>query len=284
MNVLLIDMTNLAMKNAFASVKADPFDGGVWTKWATRTAGDIINFIGDFNADRCILAMDSTSYWRQKIYPEYKAHRRQFKKDSIIDFDNFNAFYFKFMEKFIGVFSNIICFTVKLCEADDIVAVLTKKHSESGDTCTIISEDKDFNQLTKYVGVKHYNPIGKKEVMMLNPQRSLDIKVICGDTNDNIPPIRRGIGIKSAEKIINNHIDILNSSDTLLVENFQRNRILIDFDFIPKEIASDIIIEYEKKLATTIPVASKKVFDFIMNHGLLSKWQTQQSMLIKLNT
>jgi 5'-3' exonuclease len=280
MNILLIDMTNLARKNAFAMVKKDvPFEG--WEPWATRTLGDIMDFVSKFHADRCILAMDDAVYWRTKIFPEYKANRRQFKEDSIVDFDSLDAYYDAFMVRFQNIFTNIFCLKVPRCEADDVIAVLTKAHAERGDACTIISADKDFNQLKKYPGVVHYNPVMRKEILMLNPQRSLDIKIICGDPNDGIPPIRRGIGVKTAEKILNAHTDIPNSSDTLLVENFQRNKQLIDFDFIPKEIISDIILEYEKENVYA-PISPKIVFPFVMEHRTIDSWQRNQMQVIKL--
>lgn len=279
MNVLLIDMTNLARKNAFAMISKDkPFES--WEPWASRTLGDIMDFVGKFNADRCILAMDDAKYWRTKVFPEYKASRRKFKEDSIIDFDSLDAYYVDFMERIAKVFPNIFCLKVPQCEADDIIAILTKRHAENGDRCTIISADKDFNQLKKYPGVVHYNPVQRKEVIMINPQRHLDIKIICGDPNDDIPTIRRGIGIKKAEEIINNHVDIANSSDTLLVENFRRNKQLIDFEFIPKEIASDIILAYEKK--EIIPISARLVFGFVMKYGTLDKWQSNQVKMAKL--
>jgi len=280
MKILLIDMTNLARKNAFADIKAHPFDAGVWIKWSSRTVNDIMDFIRKFEADRCILAMDAKRYWRHSVYPDYKINRRQFKKNAIIDFDNFDTYYENFMRWFSDTFSSIYCLNIRECEADDIIAVLTKHHSESGDHCTIVSADKDFNQLKKYKNVVHYNPVMHKEIVMLNPQRSLDIKVICGDINDGIPAIRKGVGVKTAEKIINSHVDIPNSSDTLLVENYRRNRILIDFDFIPKEISSTIILEYEK---TEIkPIVDKKVFDFAIkcnSFDIVESWQKNKERL-----
>lgn len=293
MKLLLVDMTNLARKNAFASVKADPYDNGVWAKWSERVICDIFDFIEKFEANRCILAMDSLTYWRTNVFPEYKSRRRKFKEGAIIDFDSLDAFYEKFMKRFSEIFPNIYCLCVDKCEADDLIAVITKYHAngmiDSSMRITetiIVSADKDFNQLKKYLGVIHYNPITRREVTVINPQRELDIKVICGDSNDDVPPIRKGIGIKTAEKIINSHQDIPNSSDTLLVENFRRNKILIDFDFIPKEIQGSIIYGYSKACDAMAPVAMKSVFPFFMEfHAPLAieKWQKAKERILKLS-
>ena len=293
MNLLIIDMTNLARKNAFAAVKKDPYDNGVWAKWSERTICDIFDFIEKFNADRCILAMDSDTYWRKKVFADYKFRRRQFKEDCVLDFDSLDAFYANFMKRVASVFPNILCVQIDQCEADDIIAVVTKYHCTDllGDTnqpasITIVSADKDFNQLKKYPGVVHYDPVKRREVVIINPQRELDIKIICGDKNDDIPPIRKGLGIKKAEGIINNHIDIPNSSDSLLVENFRRNKILIDFDFIPKEIQTSIIGGYSKRCDAITSITLKNIFPFFMEYTAptaVDKWQKAKERILKLS-
>lgn len=283
MKILMIDMSNLIRKNAFASVKANAFENGVWRECTERTICDIFSFINKFEADRCIIAMDADTYWRKKIYPEYKANRRQYKEDCVLDFDSLDAFYAKFMNDFEKVFLNIYCMQVSNCEADDVIAVVTRKHPEA-ESVTIISADKDFNQLKKQGNVVHYNPTTRHEVLIINPQRDLDMKIIRGDINDNIPPIKRGIGPKKAEALLNNHVDIKESSDTLLVENFTRNKILIDFDFIPLDISNSILKAYE---SITVPIkpSNKHVFNFLMKYNApkaLDAWQQATDRVMAL--
>lgn len=284
MNTILIDMTNIARKNAFAIVKDDPMENCVWSKWADRTLCDIISFIKQFNANRCILAMDSDNYWRKKIFPDYKINRRQFKENAIIDFDSIDKYYSNFMIEFQKYFTNIYCVRVDESEADDVIAVLTKYHSVvKQDHCTVISADKDFNQLLKYPYVTHYNPVMRKQITLFNSEKSLELKIILGDINDGIPSIRKGIGIKKAQKMIINKADILNSSDNLLVENYKRNMILIDFDFIPDDIQGKIFTDFISK--TTTPVSGKSIFNFLMNYGAtnaLEKWQSIQDQMLNL--
>ena len=282
MKLLLIDMSNLARKNAFAAVKKNPYDNRVWRDWVERTINDILDFVVQFKADRCVLAMDDSIYWRTGEYPEYKANRKQFKKDAIIDFDNFDAFYFKFMERFTATFSNFYCMRVDSCEADDVIAVLAKNNKD-GESTTIISADKDFNQLKKYPNVVHYNPVTRREVSSINPQRDLEIKIILGDINDGIPQIRRGIGIKKAEELINSHADFTNTSDSLLMKNYKRNRVLIDFEFIPVSIQLSIVDEYER--VKIQPINLKNIFPFFMEYGAstaIDKWQKCKDVIVGL--
>lgn len=282
MKILLIDMTNLSVKNAFASVKADPEENHGWHKWSERTTCDVIELINTFAPDRCVLAMDADTYWRKEVYPEYKANRRRFKDGAIVDFESFDSFYQGYMTDFAFSFTNVPCIKVADSEADDVIAVLTKYHSGLGDSIVVVSADKDFNQLTSYPNVKHYSPMTRREVLTINPKKELEIKVICGDSNDDIPPIKRGIGAKTAEKLLNSGADILNSSDTVLAENYKRNRILIDFDLIPDRISRTIIEEYKK--FTSVSVSGKKMFPFIMQYGtgIMDRWQKAKLSIEKL--
>jgi 5'-3' exonuclease len=258
-------MSNLSRKNAFAAVKDDPFENRVWKKWVERTTCDIIDFVHQFKADRCVLAMDDMIYWRTRDFPEYKANRKQFKKNAIIDFDSLDEFYLIFMRRFTETFSTFYKLRVDSCEADDVIAALAE-HNKDGESTTIISADKDFNQLKKYKNVICWNPVTRREKISINPQRDLEIKIITGDINDGIPSIKRGMGIKTAEKLIDSRSDLSDNSDSLLVKNYKRNRVLIDFEFIPKSIRLSIIDAYNDFKIQ--PIDLKKIFPFFMEYGV----------------
>lgn len=273
MNILLVDMSNIAVKNAFSAVKQHPEDNRVWAKWSERTIGDLIGFVGQFNADRCILCMDSDTYWRKEIYPQYKANRRQFKKDAIIDFDNFEAFYKKFMVDFSSVFTTFRVMQVARCEGDDIIACLTK-HLAAENKITVVSADRDFNQLLKYPGVVHYDPRARKEIVSLNPRKDLEMKVILGDMGDFIPGIKRGVGPKGAEKLIG--VDILYTSDTMMAEAYKRNRMIIDFDFIPMDISASVIDRYKEDINGPVRASRTSAFNFFLQYkaqSAMNVWQ-----------
>jgi 5'-3' exonuclease len=275
-------MSNLARKNAFAAVKQNPYDNRVWRDWVERTINDLMDFVEQFKADRCVLAMDDSIYWRTGEYPEYKGNRKQFKKDAIIDFDSLDEYYYNFMKRFTAVFSNFYCMKVDSCEADDIIAVLAKHHKDNEATI-IVSADKDFNQLKKFPNVVRYNPVTRREVSSINPQRELEIKIILGDPNDGIPQIKRGYGIKKAEQLINTRADLANTSDSLLMQNYKRNRVLIDFEFIPLSIQLSIVDRYKSTVLQ--PVNTRNIFPFFMEYGTstaINKWQVCKDTIMRL--
>ena len=96
---------------------------------------------------------------------------------------------------------NIMFLRVDKCEGDDIVGVLTNEVIPKTTKITAISNDKDFYQLMVNRNYKQYDPIKKKIIECLNPNKELEIKILTGDKSDNIPAIKYRVGVKTATKI-----------------------------------------------------------------------------------
>src|SRR5262249_33637548 len=73
-------------------------------------------------------------------------------------------------------------------EADDIIAVLTKKYHSQG--VLLLANDHDFIQLHRYPGVKQWNPVRQKWIREKDPVRYLQEHIIRGDAGDGIPSIK----------------------------------------------------------------------------------------------
>lgn len=236
--VLLIDFANLSIRNLFA-MKYDPLDEK-YTVWKNMVFRSIRKLLLKFEPGRVIFCLEGRNNWKKKVYPEYKAHRQLARKKSYIDFDTF----FPIQDDFIEVLKNLLtncCFLkVDSAEADDLIGLITKKRPEWN--ITNISTDRDFFQLYKYNNYRQYHPMKSEFVEVLDPKNYLLEKVIMGDTGDNIPNIRRGIGPKTAAKIINSKEGL---EEWLKIQNleaeFNRNLTLIDFDFIPEEVQNEAI-------------------------------------------
>jgi len=243
--IVMVDFHNIAVRNAFIVVNADPEENRSWIKWRAKMIDTIIDLVGKFKAKRLIIAVDSATkkYWRHDVYPEYKANRSMYKKEAKVDFDSLNSA----MDNLIDDIKNILpIYVVRIdgSESDDIIAVLTKYHGGSADI-VIVSSDKDFCQLTtKFHGVKQYDLSKRKFIMVPNPIDHIDVKVLTGDRGDGIPPVKRGIGPKTAQKYVKSGVNMMESSDKELVSNYKRNRVLIDFDFIPENVSGDIRTAY----------------------------------------
>src|SRR5512142_2592572 len=143
--------------------------------------------------------------FRNKLYPDYKAHRPPAPDDLIPQFalirDAVRAFDLPCLEQ-IGY------------EADDLIATYVREACERGATATIVSSDKDLMQLvtdcvTMYDTMKDRR-IGIAEVVEkfgVPPEKVVEVQALAGDSVDNVPGVP-GIGIKTAAQLITEYGDL----------------------------------------------------------------------------
>ena len=137
--------------------------------------------------------------FRHIEYKEYKSHRKPTPDDLVSQipllYDVVNAY-------------NIPLYAIQGFEADDIIGTISKKLSKENIECTIITIDKDMDQLIDK-HIKIFNP-RKKEIKDIEklrkekgiePENVIDILALGGDSSDNIPGIP-GIGYKTALNLI----------------------------------------------------------------------------------
>src|ERR1700678_2178880 len=147
--------------------------------------------------------------FRNKLYPDYKAHRPPAPDDLIPQFslirDTVRAF-------------DLPCLEQAGFEADDLIATYAREASSRGATATIVSSDKDLMQLvtdkvTMFDTMKDRR-IGIAEVIEkfgVPPEKVVEVQALAGDSTDNVPGVP-GIGIKTAAQLIAEYGDL----DTLL--------------------------------------------------------------------
>ena len=206
-----------------------------------------------------ILTYDSKHYWRRDFYPEYKAGR---KKGREADNKNWDAI-FEVLNKIKAEIKENLPYKfleVYGAEADDIIATLCKhtqveKDRSKNEKVIIVSGDKDFIQLQKYMNVKQYSPILKKYVNGHNPDTYIKEHILKGDTSDGVPNVlspdntftdglrQRPLGKKKIETWLNMNIDDLNDE---VKRNYQRNEKLIDLGKIPNELETEILTEFRE--------------------------------------
>ena len=143
--------------------------------------------------------------FRNKLYPDYKAHRPPAPDDLIPQFalirDAVRAFDLPCLEQ--GGF-----------EADDLIATYARLAGERGASATIVSSDKDLMQLVTE-GVTMYDTmkdrrIGIAEVIEkfgVPPEKVVEVQALAGDSADNVPGVP-GIGIKTAAQLIIEYGDL----------------------------------------------------------------------------
>ena len=198
-----------------------------------------------------VLCSDAGNTWRRDIFPHYKYKRKKDRTESSFDWDNIFDILTNIKNELKENFPYIMMYEEK-CEADDIIAILTKYYHQD-EKIMIVSGDKDFIQLHRYPNVKQYAPIQKKFVEDEDPVRYLHEQVIKGDRSDGVPNIlsaddvfvtgtkQRPINKKRLEEWANIE-NIPLGSETK--KYYERNKKLIDLDEIPGLIYNDIKSKY----------------------------------------
>lgn len=138
--------------------------------------------------------------FRNDIFPEYKATRREIPEDLIPQFpiihDAVSALRLNFLE-------------MDGFEADDLIATYAKMALDDGMEVVVVSGDKDLMQLIR-PGVEFYDPMKDKfftaedvkEKFGVYPDRVVDVQALSGDSTDNVPGVP-GIGPKTAAELVN---------------------------------------------------------------------------------
>ena len=281
--VVLIDCHNIAYITVYSTIHSDYDDNGVFKQWRNNFLNKLFYTIKTLKPTKVIFAFDSKNSWRYSLYEEYKANRKKQYGKYPLDKDNFMIALEEMIEEIREIFTNIYTITNERTEGDDIIAILTRHaFNKVGYDVVIVSGDTDLNQLTAQKNVRQYNPMNNQFFNVINPKKELQIKILSGDKSDNIKPIRKGVGVKTAEKILNldEGIDeFIDSQETdiekeTLHENFDLNTKLIDLSFIPTTIKDDVLAKYNNY--DIKPLNGKSVVQYFIRkryQALRLQWQ-----------
>ena len=241
--------------------------------------GYVHRFRNDYPGE-VVICVDGPDPWRRDIFEQYKAKRREGRDNDDKDWESVFGLIHTIKEEIRDNFPYKVVQLDKV-EADDIIATIVKRTHKKwfNEKYLIISGDKDFQQLQNYPKVYQYSPIQKKFIETDSPQEYIYEHILRGDTSDGIPnflsPDDTFVNkIKQkpvAKKKLAGWIDSLmrgNDPQDFCNEyhyrNYQRNQRLIDFDYIPDDIETDIYKEYEKATVTS----RSKILPYMIKNDL----------------
>jgi 5'-3' exonuclease len=188
--------------------------------------------------------------WRNEIFPQYKANRANGQEDGFMGGPFFKMAYDE--QLFIKGGAKAILSHPKL-EADDCIALSVKNVANKYPNCHIyiITSDRDYLQLNAH-NIDLYNltykNIAENKSSTGNAEDDLEIKIIMGDTSDNIPSVFPKCGPKTALKCIENpefFQQKLNEKPEYKAQ-YELNKKLVNFDCIPDNLAEEFMLTLKK--------------------------------------
>lgn len=205
-----------------------------------------------------IVAFDDAKngYWRRDVAWYYKKNRTKAREESKWDWEEIFKMINKIVGELIFVYPGATLIKIDRTEADDIIAVLTKRFSLEGRPVLITSSDSDFTQLHKFKLVKQWSPGQKKWVKTKNgsPLADLMYKIVKGDKKDGVA------GIKCRPDFVVNKIEgerappcstkwieqLIDADDPRVLlseserERYDENVKLLDFEAIPEFVQNNV--------------------------------------------
>lgn len=259
----------MAIRTGCKCYRDDPTDT-TYNNWKCEILENLATLVQKTEANSVILCQEGKKNWRYDIFDAYKSNRKEAKAKAKLDFDTFYPVADAFCEKLRQYIPNIYQLKVEGSEGDDLVAVLTKNLTPKYEVICV-STDRDFYQLLKYEGYKQYHPIKRQFIHVVNPERYLLEKVVVGDKGDGIPHIKPRVSTKTAAEIVEHGLeDWLNEQTDEVKANFERNKKLIDFDYIPVHVQLKIMEEFKKLRFSSMSM--RDMSEFLMAAGLANKF------------
>ena len=212
-----------------------------------------------------VICCDGRKYWRREVFQYYKAGRKKARDASDLDwtliFDTLSE-----MRDDISKHFPWKVIHIDRAEADDVIAVMAKWTQSNGfvqqglvedpQKVLILSSDGDFIQLQKWANVSQYSPMQKKQIKATKKElyeKFITHVVKAGD--DGIPNIlspddiflqegvrQKRISSQRLDDFLDKGFDACRNDDER--RNWHRNLQLIDFEFIPEDVAQTIVDAY----------------------------------------
>ena len=224
----------------------------------------ILNSIRSINSKfskeygKMVIACDSRRNWRKEVFPFYKANRKKAREDSELDWNEIFLSLNKIREELKEFFPYPVV-QVDGAEADDVISTLCHVNGTDvgGEKILIVSGDKDFVQLQKFVNVEQYDPVKKKFIRNNNPGDFLMEHIMRGDRGDGIPNFlssddclvtgerQKPITTKKiTEWIKKKPEEFCNES---MLRGFRRNQQLVDLSNTPQDLRNSILNKYAEE-------------------------------------
>lgn len=286
MNGIFFDYNNLAMRCLFAREVGADSPAPNWDMWGYLVFESILGCVARFQGhspERVIVAVDDCQSWRKVIYPRYKEQRAAKKESMGVNWDDFYGHFHALLDDF-AAHTPFIPVKARLCEADDVIAVLAMKLPG---THVVVSADEDYTQLLSQSNISVWNPLKHEWVREIEPNGWLVRKCLMGQAKDNIFNVltpddwgltdetrgkrKPGFGEKAADKVMRHPAGVVSwLAENGHTERFRRNQRLISFNRIPVNIHEEVGKEWLAAHGQPLRVEMAKLNELFERRGWFS--------------
>lgn len=225
-----------------------------------------VKFIQTYGKE-LVLCYDGPNQWRKDIFPYYKANRKTKRDQSDFPWDKFFALLSDIRNEIKENFPYKVI-QVDRCEGDDLIAVIGRNIANEHNPVLIVSSDNDFMQLHDNPHIHQYSTLKKVKIQCGDPAGYLFDHVLEGDVGDGIPNVLSDddtfVNEEKRQKPLTKNKRSLFDKATYTgpheyASKLQRNRMLVDFTYIPKDLQDAIMEAY---LSCEIP--SGKLLSYLV--------------------
>lgn len=228
-----------------------------------------------------VIACDDGFNWRKEIFPYYKAHRKKDREESVLDWNLIFQSINKIRDEIKEYFPYRVI-QVRGAEADDVIGTLVQEYGNTMERILIVSGDKDFKQLQKYLNVRQYDPVKSEYLEEKNPERYLRMHIMEGDKGDGVPNFlsagdsyvlgKRCKQLRQTRKdewvnedpevfcVVNQNLN----PEVNILERYRQNEKLVDLSFTPQDIRDKILEEYRNQEGKD----RSKLWNYFVTHKL----------------
>lgn len=256
---ILVDYNQVMLASLFASIgnhhNVDIDENMIRHMFLNSIRATRKKFIGEYG--EMVICADGKNSWRKEHFPYYKANRKKTREESELDWGNLFTIINKIRQELNDFFPYKVIYFESV-EADDIIGSICHEYGTqlniSNNKFLILSGDKDFVQLQTYANVEQYDPVRKKWIKNSTPDAYLKEHILKGDSGDGIPNILSednslAIGKRQKSMTAKRLAAFIESLDNMSEEEkerYERNKILIDLNYIPNKYKEAIIEKYDE--------------------------------------
>ena len=212
MKLMAIDGNSL-VNRAFYAVRLLTNQDGLYTNAVYGFANMLFKLLEDEKPDQVCVCFDMRAKtFRHERYEGYKAQRKGMPEELACQMPIIK----ELLDKL-----GIARMELEGYEADDLLGTLARLSQERGQSCTIVTGDRDSLQFVAQGAVvklvitkmgqttyRDFTPqVFAEEYSGLTPEKIIDLKALMGDKSDNIPGVP-GIGEKTAMQLVTTFGDL----------------------------------------------------------------------------